>query len=304
MKIFYAGADDSCWSSRILAGLSLDNSNNPNILTTYYKIHEHINADFEYIYKQSLSDNIDWIVDSGLFTMMFGAGKGKQYNEDDLLEYAKGYIQFMNNINYKHTLIEMDVHKVLGISALNKMRSMFEKDWDIERTIFVWHLEEGTEGLIALANKYPYIAISIPELRILATRNKQSVKTMLYSLFHIIRKNTKEYPKIHLLGCTQWDLMMNSNYYSVDSTTWISGVKYNQVECYRHGGLIGASLYSNEYKTYRQKYYPSLVTLLTKGIQKYGKCKINNYSVNAALQAFSFRQMENYINNRFFSNNK
>lgn len=304
MKVFYAGANDKYWVPRILAGLSLDTPDNMNMLTTYYQMNKgEKNNNFGYLYKQSLKDNVNWIVDSGLFTMMFGAGKNKQYGENDLLEYAKNYIEFMNDINYKHSLIEMDVHKILGISALHKMRLMFEKDWDIERTIFVWHIEEGIEGLIALANKYPYIAISIPELRILATQNKQSVKNMIYSLFHIIRKNTKEYPKIHLLGCTQWDLMMNSDYYSVDSTTWQSGVRYNQVLIFLHNKLVGGSLYGDGYKKYRQHFTPIVINLLKAYIPKYNSnTNINNCSINCALQIYSSRQMENYINNRFYNN--
>ena len=36
----------------------------------------------------------------------------------------------------------MDVHKILGLDALGRFRKYMESNWDIDKTIYVWHLEE------------------------------------------------------------------------------------------------------------------------------------------------------------------
>ena len=301
MKIFLGGAETHTHGVFAYTGQTmLAKDPKPQLLGSFYHLLKKGPEKWIQLYRNLPAD---WLIDSGLFTMMFGVGKGKKYNEEDLLIYTNKYLDFVANVNYNHTIIEMDVHKVLGLQSLAKFRKLFEKRWGTEKTIFVWHLEEGIGGLINLANKYEYIALSIPELRILAEQKKKPIKTMVNSLFNIIKKNTKEYPKIHLLGCTQRDLMLNSNYYSVDSTSWEYGMRFDTVHQYTHGTSKNTSFYCDTYKHYKAKLAPTITKALKANILKSGlKIKLNDYTLNGVIQAYSYYQFETYINNRYYQN--
>lgn len=244
----------------------------------------------------------NWILDSGLFTMMFGAGKGIKRSSEELRKYTLDYIRYLKEIEYGHYCVEMDVHKILGLKELAEFRGIFEDKWDVNRTIFVWHIEEGIEGLINLANRYPYIAISIPELRILAQKNQASLRAMLYSLFETIRSNTTRYPKIHLLGCTQVDLMMSGKYTSCDSTSWQSGVIFDKVLVFDGKRMVQASQYSKAYREFRDSNTPRLVAGY-RSFERLSGFKMAEaaYWIDAGLQAHSFKRLEKYVNKQFYS---
>jgi hypothetical protein len=299
MKLFLGGAENITTHAvcAYIGQTVLSKGTDAKLLASYYSLQTNNMEEWTRIHRNIPAS---WIIDSGLFTMMFGAGKHKTYTEPDLTEYTKQYIGFMNNINYKHSLIEMDVHKVLGLQSLAKFRAMFEKQWDTERTIFVWHIEEGIEGLIKLANTYPYIALSIPELRIIARQHKKKLKTMVYSLFNIIEKNTKEYPKIHLLGCTQQELMKNNNYFSADSTSWLSPARFPHASVWANNTLIPCSQHNEQYKAFLNENAVAINNNLRFYAAKYHpKLKINEYPQKCAFGAYTLRQMENYINHRY-----
>lgn len=88
---------------------------------------------------------MDLMMDSGLFTMMFGAGKGKTYTKEDLHEYTDKYISDMIEMKWPGVIVDMDVHRVLGVECVPEFRKKFEERWGIHRTVFVWHTEETVE---------------------------------------------------------------------------------------------------------------------------------------------------------------
>lgn len=166
--------------------------------------------------------NADIIMDSWLFTMMFGAWKWKQYTEKDLWEYMVKYINDMKDMWWYWTIVEMDVHKILWLQSLEKFRKYFEDNYNIEKVMFVYHIEEWIEWLKKLAKKYPYIALSVPELRIVYP--KKTNEAIWYFLNIIKKANPK--CKVHLLWCTSVDLLKRTWYYSCDSSSWLGSWRF------------------------------------------------------------------------------
>ena len=220
MKLFIAAAENP------LNRVSALSANNPNILGSYYHLtsaNHKIPPQFIQDYNALKKTNLSFIMDSGLFTMMFGAGSHKTYSIDYLMDYTNKYLDNMNNMNYEHYIVEMDVHKLLGIKLLEDFRKMFVDRYPIEKTIFVWHIESGIEGFENMCKKYPYVAISIPELRIVLKRTylKQFIQKMVSTALKI-----NPQIKIHLLGCTSNELLEQRGYYSADSTSWQAAMRY------------------------------------------------------------------------------
>ncbi len=165
------------------------------------------------------------ICDSGLFTMMFGAGKDKTYTYDDLLKYTKNYISQAQKFGIQNlTIVEMDTHKILPLEKLFEFRKHFENSG--MNVLYVWHVEEGIEGLYRMAEKYEYIALSVPELRILCKGKSTRYQDVIHDLLYKIKKNTTRMPKVHLLGNTVAETMETNLAYSCDSSSWTYGVRH------------------------------------------------------------------------------
>jgi hypothetical protein len=200
----------------------------------------HKNFLFSYFYQQKSSEEkkrllfdelnrnqCETICDSGLFTMMFGSGKGGNHDFNFMNEYAKKYISAAQKYNLNQlSIVECDVHKILGMTAVYELRKQFENSG--MNVIYVWHREEGLDGLFRMAEKYDYIALSVPELRILFKQVDSRYQDGVKDLVSKIKQNVGKLPKIHLLGNTVHETMETPLAYSCDSTSWKSGVRYGR----------------------------------------------------------------------------
>ena len=153
------------------------------------------------------------IQDSGLFTLMFGARKGKK-DEALINKWYDGLVEFTLQHGQNVTCVEIDCQKILGVEKAWEFRERIRKDLPCNRIINVFHFEDGKEGLDRLIEFSDYIAISVPELRILKKKN------MVPKLARYI-KSRKPDIDIHLLGCTELALIKECSFCtSADSTTW------------------------------------------------------------------------------------
>lgn len=126
------------------------------------------------------------------------------------------------NNDLRCTCVELDCQKVLGVREAWYLRERMKKLLDNPQ-INVFHFEDGMRGLDSMIDFSDYIALSIPELRIIKPK---TFREDTRYLTHYI-KNRKPEIDIHLLGCTDVKMIaQNSFCTSADSTSWLSGVKY------------------------------------------------------------------------------
>lgn len=170
-----------------------------------------------------LADNSKHLIqDSGLFTLMFGSHKGKK-DERLMDKWYNMLIEFTLKNNNGATIVEVDCQKVLGTNKAWEYRKKM-KEQIPNRIINVFHKEDGQHGLDRLIEFSDYIAISVPELRALG--KKKYLNTIAYYI-----KNKKPNIDIHLLGCTEYELLKELNFCtSADSTSWKSVLRYGNIE--------------------------------------------------------------------------
>lgn len=93
----------------------------------------------------------------------------------------------------------------------------------MNRQINVFHWEDGKDGLDKLIEFSDYIAISVPELRIVKPKIYKKVAIDLARYC----KQKKPTIDIHMLGCTEYSMLRDISFCTTaDSTSWLSGVKY------------------------------------------------------------------------------
>ena len=163
------------------------------------------------------------IMDSGLFTLMFGAKKHEKQTIETLTAWQDKTAKFVNQNELTCTCVEIDCQKVLGVEEAWYFRERMRKVMPNNRHINVFHLEDGRKGLDRLIEFSSYIAVSVPELRI--HRSGTYKRDVTYLTNYI--KNKKPTIDIHLLGCTEKGLLEENKFCtSADSTSWLSANRY------------------------------------------------------------------------------
>ena len=253
--------------------------------------------------------NINFIIDSGLFTMMFGAGRNNVYTKEDLLKYTDKYLETINKIGYEDYIVEMDVHKILGINELQIFREKMCQKYNPNKIIFVFHYEEGFKNWKELVKKYNFIAISIPELRIIYKNQKekiiQLIKTMIKEA-RVIKPNIN----IHLLGCTQSDFMLQNGYTTADSTSWTFGgrsgkrITFNRISKKMECNNFDYRKAKND--LYDQKLFINFKNVIQKEFFRYKGVipteKQIKYFFTDYWNAIQFIELNKYINQKYYKN--
>lgn len=171
------------------------------------------------------------IMDSGLFTMMFGAGSGKNITVDDIYEWMLRICRFVEDNDIDASIVECDCQKLLGPEVAWRLRREMRDRLSGREIINVFHLEDGEDGFKRLVEFSDYIAISVPELRIAQPKRYRNTVCALSRL----ARRYKPDVKIHLLGCTEGKLLeKNSFCTSADSSSWMVGVRFGSIDKKHH----------------------------------------------------------------------
>lgn len=166
------------------------------------------------------------IMDSGLFSLMFGAYKDVRPDESFIRRYKDAICAFIHEKKaYTLTCVECDCQKLLGTELAWELRTQM-RDQIPNKIINVFHFEDGKKGLDRMIEFSDYIAISVPELRIVKPK---TYKDDTYRIASYI-KNRKPEIDIHLLGGTEFDMIRQCKFCtSADSTSWISANRFGRV---------------------------------------------------------------------------
>lgn len=295
MKIFLAGCEDDPFLHIV------DVVNHKYALFSYFHWINTTDKNRVTVTETFNRKNMEIICDSGLFTLMFGVGKGGNYDLQFMKDYTVKYIaaakQFgINNL----TIVESDVHKLLGMPAVFELRKYFE---DIGMNVMhVWHKEEGVDGLMRMAEKYKYIALSIPELRFLFKGQKTRYQDVCQQLLQQIRRHVGEdkMPKIHLLGNTVQETMQTTLAYSCDSTSWLSGGRFGSVISLHDEKLRTIKLRSEYYRRWRDTILPADTTLMAALEAKWGhNRKYFEYMTSISFSALSYSRFQDYLDRNY-----
>lgn len=201
------------------------------------------------------------IMDSGLFTLMFGAHAGTiPATYDAFREYTLRYLDDLDRWGFRGLFVEADAHKLLGMEATLRLRELFAPFAD--RVIYVWHQPEGLDGLLTLARERSYIALSVPELRVISGggHNRRGgefdYRNAVHALLAKIHASLDGAPppRIHLLGCTVPELVETRLAWTCDSTSWLGGVMYGEMMIYEGDGrLAKANIRSPKARAWSQR---------------------------------------------------
>jgi len=202
MKVFLAGCGLPVW-------------NNAQFYD-FYRLHSF----FDICKKETLvlHKYKDFLLDSGAFAF-FG---GHQKISIDL--YIDNYIEFINKNNIAN-FFELDLYTLpqYGIQSTEKIRAKIMQQ-TLKKPIPVFHYMLGFDYFKMLCDNFEYIAISASGKYTSAwTRQRPDILKAMVQYAN--SRNTK----VHDLGYTNLKELHNIPFYSVDSTSWLAGVRYCQI---------------------------------------------------------------------------
>lgn len=285
MKVFLAGAEESKWA-RLLNFMQY-----PFRLLSYFGLVGGPRSKKREIALALACDNnpgLECIMDSGLYSFMFGSHQGKLTTYDDYKRYAETYVSDIIKWGYKDRIVECDIQRVLGQDECNQLRDEVFRQCGLP-VIYVWHIPDRWDGLREIAARERHIAISIPELRLLQDKIG-SPRQVVLECFRVIRASGGN-PTVHLLGNTEMALMSLPGD-TCDSTSWIAAGKFGdgQVYCFDSKTLKKVSVYSPKWKAWRrycEKAYGDGLELVRQHCTS-GTQASEDYYVNVACNAISY----------------
>jgi hypothetical protein len=154
------------------------------------------------------------MIDSGGFTFNTEPDK---HTLEELYEYRDKYCAWLlHNKQWITSAVELDVSVMIGQERLKKWRTKYFKPLEAAGIpiIYVWHEEDGLTGWHEMCHLHSYVGLT-------AMANWKETKLARY-----LREAKKNKTRVHGFAFTQTDLLMKLDFYTVDSTTWLSGMKY------------------------------------------------------------------------------
>ena len=164
-----------------------------------------------------------FLLDSGAFTFM-NTHKGKV----DFNQYLKDYISFINKYDIKY-FFELDIDSIVGYEKVKEMRAVLEKGTG-KKCIPVWHKSRGLEEWHRLTKEYDYIGLGGFAIKEIKPKEYKYISPLL----NIAKENGC---KVHGLGFTNLKALKRYHFYSVDSTSWLSGQRFGTLYMFQDGTL-------------------------------------------------------------------
>jgi len=195
MKLYFAGADGTMFI-KLLLEMKVK-----NILTSFFFLNKNFN------FKEIKEKGIDIFVDSGGFSARTAGKHVDIQGYKDFLKTHKDNIVTAANLDVNDLAIQLENQKILE---------------EVYPILPVYHLSEylseNRNILFEYLDKYKYIALGG---MIGSDAKEYNIKNFLNFCF----KNGKGI-KYHGFGITSPDRLKEYPFYSVDSTTWLSGARF------------------------------------------------------------------------------
>lgn len=215
MKIFYASAENH--TERLL------NSGVKNLLVSFYSLKS---KDINKFFVKAKENNCNIIVDSGAHTFQ----KGKTNIDYD--KFIDEYIEFLLKYSeYIDAFVELDIENIVGLKKVEQWREKITQQVGREPMV-VWHRERGWDYWKEMCRKYKYIGFSG-----FVTTPSGGAEVPEKFIPNFLAEAKKYKTKVHGFGFTSPKLIKSNNFYSVDSTSWLSGELYGHIYVFKQNIL-------------------------------------------------------------------
>lgn len=212
-ELIYSGVENESYFN-ILYGMGVR-----NFLMSYHYIQtKHINMS-----RFDSLDNVRLFIDSGAHTYQNDpkySEYGLDYWEDHLQKYLKWAER---NKKYIFAIASFDFENLVGGEVVDQWNKKYFEPFMLRTGIpvcFVWH-QNSYNSWEYYCKRYPYVGFS--------SVNTEGVAIDLPEYSDKIRTAEKNNSLVHGFGMTRTSMLTELPFYSSDSTTWLVGLQYGEV---------------------------------------------------------------------------
>lgn len=251
----------------------LSDSGATKILMSYYY---HSDVNFIKLKRRFFKKGVNVFIDSGGFT---ATSMGAQINIDEYCTYL------LHNGSHFDCYANLDV---IGNQVLTRRNQRVMEDRGLT-PLPVFHVGSGFKELKRLCEKYEYIAIGgmVPY-----ATYADSLIPFLDRVFRIAGETN-----LHGFGCTSFNTLMRYPWYSVDSTTWMAGLRYGQVSIFDRSTLEIKRIKLRDWPAWRKN--RRLIERLGFDWREVASTRTLNKKTLLNLGRASFEDLEKYLTEKW-----
>ena len=219
MIVYFAGCDAGKQFVQALAAVGVR-----NYFFSYYYLKESGIKDIETMFDTAKlpSGKIKIMVDSGAFTLLLKIWKGKKSSKAKVKEIGEQYFcdyadWVVHNQKNLTSVVNLDLDTVFGEKVITDWNMELLKHVKDTEICFVWHkYEHGLAGWRKFCKTYNYVGCS----GVLSGRIEMGELIARIGI-------AKDYGvRVHGLGMTRFRMLDKTAFFSVDSTSWLSALKF------------------------------------------------------------------------------
>lgn len=164
----------------------------------------------------------DFILDSGIFSYL----NSRPSDDVDWEKYVDNYAKVVVEKGIRN-YVEVDADAIIGLAETERLRARLEKQvgW---KSMPVWHTTRGYDKWLEICRDYDYICIA-------GFASKDILRPQFKYLYKFLSDAHKYNTRVHGLGFTNMEWLPKLKFYSVDSSSWVSGSRYGHMCKYENG---------------------------------------------------------------------
>ena len=186
--------------------------------------------------------NVKFFIDSGAHTYQ---------NDSKYLDYLKNYLDWAKrNKDYIFAIANFDYENLVGPYVVHKWNRKYFEPFMLETKIpvcFVWH-QNSYLNWEKYCQRYPYVGFS--------SVNTEGVSIELAEYINRLKVAEKYDSLVHGFAMTKTSLLPKLPFYTSDSTTWLVGLQYGEVNYW-----TGKKMTRLKKEKWKGEYLPKLVNL-------------------------------------------
>lgn len=164
-------------------------------------------------------------VDSGAYTYT-NDPKFNDYTIKQWESHIEKYLSWAEkNKEYIFGMASLDIEFIVGAEQVKEWNRKYFEPFMLRTGIpvcFVWHDEEAYDTWEQHCQRYPYVGLTAVN-----NQNAESMGTSYY--VNMLKVAEKYNTVVHGMGMTRTGMLTQLPFYTVDSTTWLVGLQYGEV---------------------------------------------------------------------------
>lgn len=212
-----------------------------NVLMSYHYLQK---KGSEFLKKRlEETPDVKILIDSGAHTFYSKIDEYSKKPDSFWDDYLQKYTEWVaENKDYITSCANLDIEGIVGIEKVDEWNKKYfapleEMGIDV---CYIWHAVRGTNGWEDYCKKYKYVGLS--------TENDSLTTQHLSKMLTVSKRyNTR----VHGMALTKTEVLVRVPFYSVDSTTWLVGQQYGELNWFdgRKMRRLSKTEWQRNYKT-------------------------------------------------------